>query len=353
MAIFNKKPEYLFSDPNLKGETLAYFEQKTKILRDSKMKTGVEKAKKDARTMENFLNAIKNRQYKKGDLRFVIEEEFFNQLIENLPQEFFKRQHSKEELEKDFDDIFEKELSDILHKMMADSRTGRFLSGTESGNTITRGDEIERILDYSKIYLLQEMGESVVKKMQGYAGGPKAASIFNFPVAKQQKSDVVVNVDISTQVKPEYQKIMSLFNNNNFSLKNYISGTNKGVSVSLGNTNPLKSIVGTLIDLGATQSVAIKAFYAATSVYAREDNSPMGQELAYHIYMMRSYYELTGAGLMINNEPISKVDFLIVNKPDGIIKVVSTKEIMLDILNNKPINKIGNPFGPIHYTINY
>lgn len=343
--IFSSKPEYLFSNPNLPGETLAYFKEKTEILRKAQLKKGVEKEKKEAKTIENFLNAIKNKQYDKNNLKSVINEEFFNQLIVDLPQDFFKREHSKEDLEKDFDDIFEKELSIILHRMMTDSRKGSFLAGTAQGSTISKSDELGRIIDYCQIYIPKNFGDSIVNKIKTLSG---SADIFKIPTAKEQKADVAVNIDISTQVKDEYQKIMSLFNERNFSLKNYSSSS----VISLGNTNPLKAIVGSLVDLGASLPVATKAFYAAITVYTREGKSNMGIELANCIYMLRHYYELTGAGLMIDNEPISKVDFLVVNKPDGKVKVISSKEIMNYVFENKDASKIGNPFHN-KITINY
>ena len=73
------------------------------------------------------------------------------------------------------------------------------------------------------------------------------------------------------------------------------------------------------------------------------------------IFTLRYYYELTGAGLKIDNQNIKDVDFLIVNNPNGRIAVRSTKDLVYQLLSkdNLDYRKLHDPYRDIHAYIKF
>lgn len=178
------------------------------------------------------------------------------------------------------------------------------------------------------------------------------SSLFTLPAARAQKSDITT-IEITEALKPEYAKIVDLFKGYRFSIKNYsgASVSGNGITIELGSSNPLKAFIGVLTSFNQSQSVAIKAFFASAASYSREQDD----ELADAIFSLRLYYELTGAGLLVDGKRISEVDFIIINNPDGRIIVKSTKELLNSIFTTdvgiKYAKGNDNPYKVIKRTI--
>lgn len=156
--------------------------------------------------------------------------------------------------------------------------------------------------------------------------------ILDEPVARAAKVDVQgysANIDISSQIRPEWQEFISLVQSTNFTLKNYSSAAATEV-IHLGNSNLFKASLGTLTDV-LPEDEGLHVFFHAI----HHGENP---EVVNHIQHWRLIYELSGGGLYVtgnNGEEIrlNTADFIVYNDPasDNIF-VRSTKEIILDAL---------------------
>lgn len=142
------------------------------------------------------------------------------------------------------------------------------------------------------------------------------------------------------------EKIMVLLNEATFSAKNYSSvGKNQekldeiSPNLKIGNSNPYRAYSGALSSLGYDAEAISSTFVAA---YQALDDYQMIKQ---HIYHLRFIYELSGAGIVLNDGTLAKeVKYLVYNDPSGSnIFVESVAKIIYEILNDKD-NKIQDPF---------
>jgi hypothetical protein len=319
-----------FNNPEIHGETNLYLNHiKQRIINTAKYNSS--KDREDATKMEHFLNDLK--QYAKDGTRGsfalgdLITKESYDKLLQSIGGDLgglFTHAHSKDVVKgQPFDDIVEYELNIVLQKLF--NTNLEFYAGEQKANV----KDLTKILNkFSEDFINEVASDSFLKKMQKVT---HRDNLFNDPQARSQKVDITTaKINITQQLRPEAEKILSLFSGRNFSVKNYEKNTKFGTRVTLGNTVPLKAFIGALTSLGEPQALAVKAFYAAVTSYAKRPNP----ELAANIFAIRYYYELTGAGLKVEGEDVNKVDFLIVNNPSGRIYVKSCKAMVYDLLTN-------------------
>ena len=147
---------------------------------------------------------------------------------------------------------------------------------------------------------------------------------------RSQKTDVVGITTITGEIAPEYKRLIELFSNVTFSIKNY-SSLSEIDSLSLGNTNPQKAIRGALYHIGYRRN-----FDAAVSAI---EESPEHKGHLIFAYELAGWGQGTGTGK--NFVALPAVDFLIYNDPavPQSIAVRSTKKIIYDkIMNTKGLS---------------
>lgn len=152
---------------------------------------------------------------------------------------------------------------------------------------------------------------------------------------RSQKTDVVGITTITGKIAPEYEKLIELFSNVTFSIKNY-SSISEIDSLSLGSTNPQKALRGALYHIGYRRN-----FDAAVSAV---EKNPKHKGHLIFAYELAGWGQGTGIGK--NFAALPAVDFLIYNDPavPESIAVRSTKKIIYDkIMDTKGLgssNKI-------------
>lgn len=305
--------------------------------------------------MQDFLNVLKKQgtESEKMNVINLMEEKALNQLLNNKElSNIFTEIHNKGiTVGQEQDDVFERDFNKVLQKMTKTGKKNTYYAGQKAANTLTDRVIVKEVIDIVK----DTFDETVLEEMKNVS---KRNNIFNVPEARSQKTDISVNGEINLSIKPEYQKIMNLFSGRKFSLKNYSSNNSEyGIRISLGSTDPLKAFIGVLTSFNETQDVATKVYYASLASYVRNQNSnnDVIKSLNSSIFSLRYYYELTGAGLKIDNVDIGTVDFLIVNNPNGRVAVKSTKDLIYTLLSNenKMYRESYNPYREIHAYIKF
>lgn len=351
----------MFDNPEVADETVIYLNSMREKLKN-KVQHGYKTEAKIAKQMEEFLNLLKDLSLNKepnitlGDwVTSGLEDQFIQEVKDLISratgklniETLFTTAHSKEDIkDKEFDDILEGEINAVFQELFQNEGID-FFAGRESGNTLLNIKEIDEVFEETRSKFQDKTSQKVLESLQKIT---HRDNILGKPQARAQKSDISTKIEISLPTDNTLFKVAELFKGYTFSLKNYNSTSEYGVKATLGNTNPLKAIVGSLTSMQQEQPVAIRAFFAALEVYNRRSKSRA--ELAGDIFALRFYYELTGAGIRVNDEPVSNVDFLIINNPNGRITVRSTKEIVYKLLteNGKYLSKY-DPFREVHVYI--
>ena len=224
------------------------------------------------------------------------------------------------------DDIFEAEFTSLLNTILdAAIKEDASLSSVANGAMMIGNlpaNISKKIM--SKLSSSPNALKQIVVKNKTY--------ILDEPVARAAKVDVQgysANIDISTQIRPEWKTFVSLIQNTNFTLKNY-SSASATEAIHLGNSNLFKASLGTLTDV-LPEDEGLHVFFHA--IHHRE--SP---EVVNHIQHWRLIYELSGGGLYVTNDNgeeirLNTADFIVYNDPasDNIF-VRSTKDIILNAL---------------------
>ena len=333
-----------FEDKDVKGETNEYLSYIMSKIKNSSMRN-YKKDSELAVQMEIFLNDLKqiaNPNITLGDVLTKKNEDEYIKLLLSLTkglEGLFTKVHNKTDVkDKPFDDIVENEINIIMKRLFNSEKD--YYAGEKSANVKNLSKIIDSIAKDFQNTITDNDTLSELSKVT------KRSELFSLPEARSQKADIyTTKITISQNILSERERLLSLFSGHSFSIKNYNNDNKYGTRVTLGKTDPLKAFIGVLTSLREPQSLAVKAFYAASAAYQRDANP----ELAANIFAIRYYYELTGAGLRIDGKEIDKVDFLIVNNPSGRIKVRSTKELVYNLLNNNQsyLQKY-NPFREVH-----
>ena len=328
-----------FNNPDITGETKTFLKKYAIDKIKRRVRVGLKDYKITAEKMQSFLNALKNTSNaKKGvkdvDISSYINGGIIEELRGQLPADIFRiasKEHStKGQL---YDDIFEKDINTVLERMATTTKTD-FYDGQKTATSVFVDKISTDLMKDIKKALGDDLLKEIQKKIQKNVSEEEKESLTTLPSARAQKSDIST-IEITGALKPKYAEIVDLFSGYRFTIKNYGSGVSEtGIKVELGSSNPLKAFVGTLTTLGVSQPLAIKAFFASTAAYLRDQD----EELASYIFALRFYYELTGAGLIIDGKRLSEVDFIIVNNPNGRIIVKSTKEILNAVFSEAGFN---------------
>lgn len=209
------------------------------------------------------------------------------------------------------DDIVEAELAAVLAAIQnkaTGSTQASYLDFTSGQGSVTvYADEIMEQLP-------ERVGKKAVRKLTSIKEGQNWQ-------ARAQKADVKGIATITGDLAPEYERLVQLFSNITFTIKNYssVSETN---SLGLGTTKPAKAIRGALYYLGYR-----KNFDMAVAALSQEPE---------HLGHLTFAYELAGwgqgSGQGKNFNMLPAVDFLIYNDPavPESIAVRSTKKIIYD-----------------------
>ena len=123
-------------------------------------------------------------------------------------------------------------------------------------------------------------------------------------------------------------------------------------AIHLGDGDSYRSIVGAASSLGFSKNETLYLYYAGRYIAQGIDNTPPKESesaIRLHIYHLRYYYELTGAGIYLKGDSISGqiAKFLVFNDPMSTeIRVMATSQIITELLY-KDNQIVDNPFGRI------
>lgn len=271
--------------------------------------------------------------------------------------QLFRRQHGTKTAVSGADDIFEEELyltlKAIESKAAKKSVTipvGASLAGRSSMNIkdyISADEEV--------VYVMSQYQKNIAKSIEGKTDVSNAP--YNRPVARAGKTDVKglnSEVNVSADIKPEWQRFFELLQGATFSLKNYAGGKwvdHKWISeirdIGLGNSDIYKAYAGVLSTLGASNETINHSFVDA--YYASFLNQYDTSKISLRLYQIRFAYELVGAGLIdASTGEAEYVKYLIWNDPgSNTITVASTAELMLEQFKRDDNAGPDNPFGTV------
>lgn len=238
----------------------------------------------------------------------------------------FRRKHDSVNTYFGGDDIFEEELAAVISSIESKA-TGKFVDlKTKLAGKDPLNIEIENI----KKEVINAMNKQTdlhikettkdVKKIQKKSG----------------KTDVLGTTSTYEGVlDPAWERLFYLFQGKTFSVKNYSSYNKDIVRIKLGSTTYEKAILGSLGALGYSIEDRERIFMQGLQTKTQASS------VAEHFYHLQYGYELMGLGLgsKQNNEEFKEaqqVDFFIYNDPNSnIIRVRSTAQMLLNVLNNK------------------
>lgn len=252
------------------------------------------------------------------------------------------------------DDIFEEELYFTIKALES--------VGAKEGRSITSGAG----LTGQKAMNISVIGDEYVKEvMEDFSKRASKATIDDIdaatapyykPVARSGKTDVTgtnIEVNITTDIKPEWQRFFYLLQGATFSAKNYSSGHINEAGewiatthpwIKLGQTDIYKSFAGVLDTLGYSDQEINARF--AQSYWSYQRNKT--ENIATHMYHIRFIYELTGAGLKDAFGNPDSVKYLIYNDPNSdMISVTSTAWLIKQMFDGVGGILGKNPFGAI------
>ena len=232
----------------------------------------------------------------------------------------FGREHSSVS-RKGTDDIVEAELGAVLAAIQ-NQATGTnlnyqdFVGGRDPVTVYTKEITTQVIDRVAK--KISSSSQKLPKQGEGWS-------------ARAKKTDVQGIINITGNMAPEYNRLVSLFSNITFTIKNY-SSKYEVDSLSLGKTNPDKALRGALYYLGYRRNfdMAIKAL----------NNDPEHTGHLIFAYELAGWGQGTGIGK--NFTMLPDTDFLIYNDPavPESIAVRSTKKIIYDkIMGNTSLGR--------------
>ena len=230
------------------------------------------------------------------------------------------------------DDVFEAELKELLNIALQESvKNIQQISSDVYAKVL--GQELGNIPQYAVKKVMNESSSLIAKTS-------KAGIFINKPEYRSAKVDVRGfggDVLIQGEIKPEWQDFIKTFTNAKFTVKNYKSNSKNNTTIHLGNTDARKAIIASLINLQVSQDDAVHIYYHSLNTRERLFKG--------HVYHLRFAYELTGAGLVDEeNNKLEAADFFIYNDPvtDNVF-VRSTKDMIANMMKYTPTSK-GNPY---------
>lgn len=238
----------------------------------------------------------------------------------------FRRRHGDVKAAFGGDDIFEEELAAIIAAIEHEA-TGENIKLQDKlvgGNTLNI--EIEQIS--------KKLSNAMAKHIEFKTQGQTSQDVKNI-MARSGKVDVMgTTTEYIGVLDPKWEELFKLFQGKTFSVKNYSSYGKDQVILTLGMTNYEKAILGSLGALGYSIEDRERILMQGLRTKAQRN------AVAEHFYHLQYGYELMGLGLGSKGsegfKPFQQVDFFIYNDPNSnIIRVRSTAQMLLEVLNNK------------------
>lgn len=234
---------------------------------------------------------------------------------------------------------FENEISRIIQSVWDQVATEDFkfdkkqvLLGKDTGATF-----LGEIIDDLSEDLVKKLGLSTKKviDLETLSGVTKK---YYIPKVMGKIDVKGYEIKIKADASPQMIQIYNLLKDATFSLKNYDSLSwdkllqdyveTTGKNLHLGNSSIFRALYGGIAGTGITSDpdVILSAIFAGVN---EADNNPI---VGTHLYHLRYFYELSGAGILDDNGQMSQgVKYIVYNDPHGGIYVKSTAEILFKI----------------------
>lgn len=267
-------------------------------------------------------------------------------MLQNFTQGLFRKKYDK-----NLGEPFERELAHTIQTVlnMASNDNNNLLKFED----IFVGQDVANIgniqVDKISAKVLQKLSDASVRMIKDKKTGQMKEVRKNYLdiTAKAGKIDAKgATITINANASPKLKRIAELLQNATFSAKNYkdvyLDGKRQDGQLSLGATNPYKAYYGILSALGYNDPTIISKTFAK-AYWSWNKKSAHSEDIARYITQIRQVYELTGTGLLYNNnQSFGAVKYIIYNAPNGEICVKSTGEIMNEFLSNT--TDLRNPF---------
>lgn len=252
----------------------------------------------------------------------------------------FRRSHKIKAIT-GYDDIFEEQLNYLL-------KAAANMKGIDVNIPLGSGQ------DRATSSALNNLSKEVQKKILNIT--KEAAQNLNISVNQQKNvvGESIVRTAGKVDLKTPYfnvigdsdniiNRLLKVFSNGTFTLKNYASYTSKlrsldQIDIHLGNTNLYKSITGGLSQVLLDVSDQNTVYYRGMTILSGHSENPDTADIETinsHFAHLRFMYELRGTGLMSSNGNSQVADFIIWNDPSSEnIVVRSTKDLVAKYIDN-------------------
>lgn len=298
-----------------------------------------------AKQMEKYLREFKAIVNQKKGQNDIIVGELEDQAIKNIAEQIgmslgidgyklFHNLHGENYLlarSKGADDIFELELQQFLNLAIEEATQGQ-----ATGDASVVG-QLPGNIAKGLLRQIEQKGLASIKQ--------STSDVITIPEQKSGKVDVVSfsgNFTYTADILPYWKKFIQTFKGAKFTVKNYNSWS-KHETITLGNTDIRKSLLGTLYDIGNTQNEAVHIYEHMLYESQQQNNADVNQ----HLLHLRFAYELTGGGLYAGKDRLDSADFFIYNDSGtNNIYVRSTKEMIANMMDY-----IGNVADPLRSNV--
>lgn len=239
-----------------------------------------------------------------------------------------------------YDDIFEEQLNYLL-------KAAAEMKGINI--TVPMGSGQEKATSSALKYLSKQMEQNILEITKKAAQNMKINVNKQKGVIGQQIITTAGKIDlktpyfqVSTDATDIISKLLKVFSNKTFTLKNYATYTSKlrsldQIDIHLGNTNLYKAITGGLSQIFSDPSDQYTIYYRGMQILSGQSQKPDTANIEIinsHFAHLRFMYELRGTGLITNNNN-AVADFIIWNDPSSQnIVVRSTKDLVARYIDN-------------------
>lgn len=342
-------------NPNVSEILQQVHEQmKARFNPDGALKADIEQAQ----ILTNFLSTLKQRALERKNGR-NLNEDFYDMILDNIKlpngrsiyKLFTRIGNTNKDTGQKFEDDLAAVIASVVNLSNPDKKRTSYKSFSLGSVTGTVGGLEKIVDDYAHEYVQQIVEET-------------ANQIKKEPPSRMGKIDTIVNQEI-INLNANFnipENILKALSNATFTDKSYRSkGWDKTLGkeidlgntvIHLGNSQPYRSILGSMTALGFSQNDFQYIYYAGRNIVAGLDSDPPTESSDFvkqHIYHLRYMYELTGAGIIYKNFSgltDQGAKFLIYNDPNSAeIICVSTAQIISQLLNTE--NFPDNPYGAI------
>lgn len=318
---------------------------------------------KEAKIIENFLKELKYRAANRGNESDIerFQNDIYDLILDNLKLKnnrtigkLFRRTGKSYKQGMYFEEDFSAVIETIFLLTGNKNNEKNINLGSKVGTTdIDLLKAVENIAEEETKNIIKETAKQLKSNKPGFVMGKIDTSI----------KGEIINLNASIEFPPG---LLNALSNSSFTDKSYRSESWKdgkkidlgGREITLGNSNPYRALLGSMSFLGFSKNQFQHVFYGGRNIINGIDNTPPKEDADYvkqHLYHLKYLYELTGVGIYykdFGNNFFSGAKFLVYNDPSSLdITVVSTKQIILDILNSE--NFPNNPYGNISIAKGY